>query len=175
MALVGNPRDDRVALVSIGNGDGVGHDLRILDAATGEIETVHAGPVSAALWAPTGEALFVIRPIGGDPALELQRIDLASGDARPIARFRPSIEFALLLAFFDQYAQSHSLISPDGRWLTFAGLASNNGGGGRRGLSPQSGCYLVPSDGSSAPRRVAAGDISFFAPAIPESEPGDDS
>lgn len=175
VALVGSPRDDRVALVSIGDGDGAGRDLRILDVATGKIETLHTGPVSAVQWAPTGEALFMVRQIGGDPTLQLQRIDMESGEVRPIARFRPSNEFATLLAFFDQYAQSHSLVSADGRWLTFAGLASNNGGSGRRGLSPQNGCYLVPSDGSSAPRRVAAGNISFFAPATPQSAPGGDS
>ena len=68
-----------------------------------------------------------------------------------------------MLAFFDQFAQSHQLVSPDGRWITFSGLALNNGGSGRRGFGPQNGCYVVPTDASAPAQRVAAGSIAFFA------------
>ena len=163
--LVRAPRSDLVAILPVtSDGSSAGRSLSVV-GPDGMLERFKTGPITAAIWAPDASALYCISPLGAEPDLTLLRLDLETSSVQPLAEFRPSIEFATLLAFFDQYAQSHSLISADGRWLTFAGLASNNGGGGRLGLAPQNGCYVVPTDGSLAPRRVAEGEIGFFPPA----------
>ncbi len=163
--LLRAPRSDLVAVLpATADGMTSGRALSVV-GPEGMLEQFSTGPITAAIWAPDASALYCLSPLGAEANLTLLRLDLETCRAQPLAEFRPSIEFAALLAFFDQYAQSHSLISADGRWLTFAGLAANNGGGGRLGMAPQNGCYVVPTDGSLAPRRVAEGEISFFPPA----------
>ena len=151
--------------------DGDTDSLGILsyDLATGELRTLSERSANAVYWAPDGESLFAFEPMPGTTQIDLSRYDLAGGGPVRLARFQPSAEFASLLGFFDQFAQSHQIISPDGRWITFSGLSLSNGGSGRRGFGPQNGCYIVPTDGSAAAQRVAAGSIGFF-PAAPPAE-----
>jgi hypothetical protein len=47
-------------------------------------------------------------------------IHVADGAASDFPSFRPTDAFLLLLPYFDQYAQSLSLWSPDGRQLVYA-------------------------------------------------------
>lgn len=169
VALLRAPRDDLLAVIALPGAELSSRGLRTFLIGAGPAgprrpTVVDQGAVAAAFWAPDASALYYITAIGAEADLALVRCDLRDGGRRRLASFRPSAEFATLLAFFDQYAQSHSLISPDGRWITFAGLAAGNGGAARRGFGPQNGCYVVPTDGSAPARRVANGDIGFFPP-----------
>lgn len=165
MAFVRAPQRDRLAILPLSEGDSDSLGLLSYDLDTGEQRTISDRPANAVFWSPAGDALFAFEPMPGTTLIALTRYDLAREGGERLARFQPSAEFASLLAFFDQFAQSHQLVSPDGRWITFAGLALGNGGSGRRGFGPQNGCYIAPADGSSAPLRVAAGSIGFFPPA----------
>ena len=162
-ALVRAPQTDLVAAMPVVDDATKALEITLI-SLDGAMRKLRTGPISALIWAPDGSAIYYLSPMGIEASITLMRMDLASGERRPLAQFRPSADFSTLLPFFDQFAHSHSLISADGRWLTFAGLAANNGGGGRTGTTPQNGCYVVPSDGSAAPRRVGPGEISFFAP-----------
>lgn len=164
MAFVRAPQRDRLAILPLSEGDSDSLGILSYDLDTGEQRTISDRPANAVFWSPTGDALFAFEPMPGTTLIALTRYDLEREGGERLARFQPSAEFASLLAFFDQFAQSHQLVSPDGRWITFAGLALGNGGSGRRGFGPQNGCYIAPADGSSAPLRVAAGSIGFFPP-----------
>lgn len=163
------PNSDLVAVVGIQEDEaGAGQDgggVRVFDIGGSEPRQISKHPASAAAWTPDGEALLAFEPQPNSTMITVTRYNLDEGRPRPIARFQPSAEYATLLAFFDQFALSHQIVSPDGRWLTLSGLALGNGGSGRRGLGPQNGCYVVALDGSSAPRRIGAGSIGFFSPA----------
>ncbi len=158
--------DDRLAVLTLGPGDTEGRQLSILDPDTGGHVPIVDRAMNGVCWAPDGSALFAFEPQPSSTMIGLTRYDLDrngefAGSMR-LARFQPSAEFATMLNFYDQFAHSHQVVSPCGRWITFAGLALGNGGSGRRGFGPQNGCYLVPSDGSEAPRRIGAGSIAFF-------------
>jgi TolB protein len=47
-------------------------------------------------------------------------IDVETGEATRLSEFYPTREQLYILQFFDQYAQSHRLWSPDGRYIVFA-------------------------------------------------------
>ena len=165
VAFVRAPHDDRLAVVALQEGDREGNDLLILDPANGEQRPLSQRTVNGVFWSPDGRVLYAFEPQPSSTMIALTRYDLeASAPGERLARFQPSAEFATMLTFFDQFALSHRIVSPDGRWITFAGLALGNGGSGRRGFGPQNGCYIVPADGSGPPRRVAAGSIAFFPP-----------
>ena len=158
------PHHDVLALMTLVGGGPTGHHLRLLPLHSQETEEVYAGPIVAAFWSPSGARLFYITPHSADGDLLLSAYDLPTRTHRRLAGFRAGADFAMLLAFHDQYARSHALVSPDGHWFAFAGVAHGNGGAGRQGFQPQTGCYLVPSDGSGPAQRAAAGDIAFFPP-----------
>ena len=170
VAFVRAPNDDRLAVLALREGDREGVNLTILDPDQGEQRQLSTRTVNGVFWSPDGRALYAFEPQPSSTMIALTRYDVGAGErpmAAPgerLARFQPSAEFATMLTFFDQFALSHRIISPDGRWITFAGLALGNGGAGRRGFGPQNGCYIVPSDGSGPPQRVAAGSIAFFPP-----------
>ncbi len=172
--LVRAPRADLVAITPLAGEGPLSRQIMIVDANSGANRTVTSGPVTALSWAPDGSALFYISPIGGEADLTLLRLDLETGKRRRLAQFRPSGEFATLLGFFDQFAHSHSLVSPDGRWIAFSGLlARDDNGGGRKGTSPQNGCYIVSTSGTQPPRWMGAGELCLFPPAPTGAKPQD--
>ena len=168
VALVRDPSSNRLLATTIDAGDSEPQRLELLDTDAGTQRTLERGPISAAFWAPDGAAAYFFEPIVGSAALSLFRRELQGEGRRLLARFQPSREFATLIAFYDQFALSHAIVSPDGRWVMFSGLALHNGGAGRGALRPQNGCYVVRTDGTEAPQRVAAGDVGFFAPSVGE-------
>lgn len=164
-ALSRAPGRDLLALLTLGPALPTGFDLRLLDLQTERLEPVEAGPVTAAFWAPDGSALYYFAPSSGDGEYAVGRRAVGDGSTRWLTRFRPSAHFLTLLTFYDQYAQSHQLLSADGRWLTLGGVVQSNGSAGRLGLATQPGCYIVPTDGSAPAQRVGAAEIGFFGPA----------
>ena len=171
-SFVASRSDDRLAVLTLASGDAEGRQLTILDPITGMQQPVVDRAINGIFWAPDGRAVFAFEPQPSSTMISLTRYDLNRdgeyvGSMR-LARFQPSAEFATMLNFHDQFAHSHQIVSPCGRWITFAGLALGNGGSGRRGFGPQNGCYLVPADGSAPPRRVSAGSIAFFPPSLPD-------
>ena len=170
-SFVASRSDDRLAVLTLAPGDAEGRSLTILDPATGEQQPIIDRSINGIFWAPDGSAIFAFEPQPSSTMIALTRYDLnRNGEyvgSMRLARFQPSAEFATMLNFHDQFAHSHQIVSPCGRWITFAGLALGNGGSGRRGFGPQNGCYIVPTDGSAPPRRVSAGSISFFPLNLP--------
>ena len=85
--------------------------------------------------------------------LQLWVVALEEGLPRKLATFTPAPSFLTqFLPFFDQYARSHRLWSPDGRALVLSTLD-----GGRRRL------VVVPVDGGPA-RTIAEGEMAFWSP-----------
>ena len=168
-AFVRAPGDDRLALIGIQHEEGAEprDGVTVFDAEEGAARRISERPASAAFWTPDGASLIVFEPAPSSTMITASRYDPAGGGGppAPLARFQPSAEYATMLAFFDQFAATHRIISADGKWLAISGLALGNGGSARRGFGPQNGCYVVPIDGSGPPERVAPGSIGFFSPA----------
>lgn len=104
--------------------------------------------------APRGGRQARIRPVAQPNGVQisLRVVDVATGDDRLLLRFQPSFPFlSQLLPFFDQYAHSHSLWSPDSRALV---LPVRREGG--------SSIVVVPVSGAE-PQRIAAGDMPFWS------------
>jgi hypothetical protein len=65
-------------------------------------------------------------------------VDVESGQTAPLASFVPTESFLFIVPFFDQYAQSISLWSPDSRYLLLAGAP----------LGRPEGIYRLDAEGS---------------------------
>lgn len=151
-SLSWSPTDDLLAFTSPVPGTfpslGV---LRIADVDSGESWAVTRDPVIAFFWSPNGKQIayitlpdlnndsiqvkndFISRTILSKPTqqggfeLELWVVDIESGFQRRTLKFAPTSMFARqFLPFFDQYALSHRLWSPDSKALVLPVMDENS-------------------------------------------------
>jgi TolB protein len=118
----------------------------LIDAETGAVRRLTDDVVIASFWSPDGRRLATLSFVGGGGArtvqasaatarhvalpvqaprttLALKVIDVDAGTVQPLGVFTPSPLFvAQYLPFFDQYARSHRLWSPDSEALVFPAL-----------------------------------------------------
>ena len=124
-------------------------------------------PVIAFFWSPDGSRLAFAAVDRQAQALAWFVTDATGRSPKQVAQFLPSEEQVRHFAFFDQYAQSHGVWSPDSRYLTYAGTV---GGGPNEPAGPRrSRVFVVPADGSAEPRAVVDGNIGIW-PARPRAD-----
>ncbi len=148
-------------------------ELYVIDALTGEMVTrTPESGVLAFFWSPDSERIAFLRHgrlIGSFDA-RAERITFAAqrqeiGIAWSIlhldderidsyAAFRPTQGLMYLLNYFDQFAQSHSLWSPDSRYLTYAEVL----GGNREVVR-----VLDISSADDVPFTIAEGSLSIWS------------
>jgi Tol biopolymer transport system component len=85
--------------------------------------------------------------------LELYIYDLEKDISRRLTTFRPTQEFIRIMPYFDQYQRSSTLWSADSETIAYASLSEN-------GLGQ---IFIVHADGDGVPRRIAPGQIAYWA------------
>lgn len=139
--------------------------LQLLDAVDGSLRILSSRTVVAFFWSPDGKTVAFLSPADDSGArapgaaqannlvLDLWLVEVAGGEERRLATFRPSdIFLAQFLPFFDQYALSHRLWSPASDALA---LPVQEDDGSDR-------IYLFSTDGSD-PRPLAAGSMASWS------------
>ena len=145
--------------------------LRLLAADGSAEHTIQSGDWTLAFfWEPAGSRLAWVALNTEERAMEWRIAETAPGassdaDDRAVAGlgFSPSGEAFLLLAFFDQYARSHSPWAPDGSALVVAGSQNyfaqrrnGSGGGGAR-------IYVAETGSRGALQDIAAGSLAVWS------------
>ena len=116
----------------------------------------------AFFWSPAGDRIAWVGVDSATREMELSLSPVGGGEPRRLFRFSPTGEFFTYLSFFDQYAYSHSLWSPDGSALVVAG---NEGpeSGRRNGSGPAGGqIYVVDAD-TGETQRIASGKTAVWS------------
>lgn len=177
-----NPESAKLAFISpVGTDErpvlGFQGPLRVLDAESGEVDVLSPHSVLAFFWSPEGSQIAYLTLAGEEDGMQVagwrgplarrskgaaQRnglqltlwvADVASGRSTQLLTFRPTpIYLTQFLPFFDQYALSHRVWSPDGTALVLPVAGDGSAG---------EGIYVVPVNGDGA-RRVTDGDIAFW-------------
>ncbi len=80
-------------------------------------------------------------------------IDLISGRAIDLNTFQPTESFIYLIQYFDQFAQSAAVWSPDSRSLVYTGQPLI----GKRGV------YVIDAQDAARPRFVGPGDYAIWS------------
>ena len=148
--------------------------LRLVAADGSAVRTVRDDDwVLGFFWEPNGTRLAWIALNSEERTMEWRILDgsateseASGGSDDPVGglRFSPSGETFLMLAFFDQYARSHSPWAPDGSALVVAGnqqyLSQRRNGSGAAGPH----VYVTDLGESGGLRDLAAGGIAVWSP-----------
>ncbi len=148
--------------------------IRLLDADTGDLTPLVDTAAVAFFWSPDGNYIAYLTPVRrregqqADAArratfvsatgsaqpqtlLELNVVEVATGRSRLLTAFAPTPLFVgQFLPFFDQYALSHSVWSPESDAVVLPMLSENG---------PQ--IVVVPLEGK--PETIAQGEMPFWS------------
>ena len=96
--------------------------LWLVDYETREEVQLSNDPALAFYWSPDGsKAAYVTQSDGAEGSLRLGIVEVDSGELTYLPDFVPSQEQLIHFMFFDQYAQSHPVWSPDSSSLLVCG------------------------------------------------------
>jgi TolB protein len=156
-----SPDGSLIALAELGRGaQPLLTRLRLVSVLGGAATAIPNVDCLAFVWSPAGAYLAVLMPGAGDGRCAWWLIDAGGEVVRRFPPFRPAAEFSLYVSFFDQYARSHALWSPDGASLLAFGRVANNGTPPELLPAAIYACD-VPSGGV---QMLAEGSVAFWAP-----------
>ena len=153
--FVVSPDGSRIAYQVIGETET--SPLSVIDLASGETtQVVDDGLVAAFYWSPDGERLLVLDPVPDEDAFWYRWLVWDGVSSFTTSRFVLSILFVRdYLPFFEQYAQSMSLWSPDGRAFAYPGMSEDG----------ETGIWVQPARPDREPVLVADGEFVTWSPA----------
>ncbi len=151
-----------VAVSAAPKGEGTPYrGIDLFHITTGETRNVSTADCLAFLWSPVGDFLLYAVVDSDANCLLWHKVGLDGTPAVLLGSFWPTREILFYLHFFDQYAQSHPILSPDGRYLTFAGYPA---GDGQADLSSPPRIYVKDTtDPDRPPAEIGRGSFSVFA------------
>lgn len=174
-----SPQADRVAYIETNQPrpNGLGQfafgKVKIVESEGGAARTVSTREALAFFWSPDGRKIAYLQATTEDESPEIQGrltpvsaglqqgqfrlrwrvVDLQTGDDIGLTPFAPAPGFLSLMLFFDQYAQSLSLWSPQSDALVYSA----------RDSADAPAVWVVDVDGATVPRRVADGDVPVWS------------
>jgi len=138
--------------------------LHVVDIETSE-EIVKDEDVYAFFWSPDGKKIAYFVPFLSNQSadgsqtsnqqliLQLNMLDVATGESRELFTYPPTEQFARILPYFDQYHQSATIWSPDNNNLVLSFLDSS----GNPGIA------IAAASGQLQPRLLAQGYLAFWS------------
>jgi Tol biopolymer transport system component len=147
------------------SGQGFYESLSLAEISGGKLQPqkIADGPVLAFFWSPDSKKIAYVTLNSAGNLFAWNIYDLPAKKSTLLAEWAPSEAMAQVLSYFDQYAQSDSVWSPDSKALVFGGWDKVS----LQGVSSQSNpsVYIVLADGTSAGQiyLAGAGDLGFWA------------
>ncbi len=137
--------------------------LWLVDYETREEVQLSDDPTLAFYWSPDGsKAAYVTQSDGAEGSLRLGVVDVDSGELTYLPDFVPSQEQLIHFMFFDQYAQSHPVWSPNGDSILVCGQLGYQLIRSELPPSESNSVILLDATGSEAPRNIADGSIACW-------------
>ncbi len=163
VAVVPAPGGGVVAYSSAARGSEALYDGVWLIGTDGleEQRRIYDGPAKAFFWSPDASQILIAAPAQRQPGMTWRLVDIDTGHIRDLATFWPSQDQLFYLHFFEQFSQSHPLISPDGTLMVYAG----HPGPDRSSDDVRSRIYVVDITADTPePVEIALGDFAVFSP-----------
>ena len=141
--------------------------LRVLDAEAFEAKSKLNENVVAFFWSPDSSKIAYATLSGPSGGMQWKLLDIASDTVSPLVKFRPSSDQLTMFQFFDQYAYSHQLWSPDSRYLIFAGALNDVAVTAGYAAQPTGGSriFIVDTGPMHTVQPLVEGVLGFWSPA----------
>ena len=121
--------------------------------------------VVAFFWSPNGEMIAYVTFAEGVDGLRWNILDVASGQRWPLVDFIPTRDQMSILIFFDQFAYSHRVWSPDSRAVVFAGgIVGNVGVSASLSLQEIPKVLVLSVEPASTAQTLADGILATWSP-----------
>ncbi len=163
IALAWSPAQPLLAIATTSFvGDPLFEEIRLFDVASGSMRTLIKDDFAAFFWSPDGTRILYAKRNLDRAHWAWAVVELS--DAKPIevTNFTPSRPQTLVFQYFDQYALSHRLWSPDSRHFTFSGNAGPQPGAARGFGSPA--VYVIQAVEGASAQQLSDGHIAFWSP-----------
>ena len=158
VGLVSSPDQTMIAMAVAPGGDGTAYrNLSVLDVATGTVQHIVDLPCLGFFWTPDSRSLVVVS-VDTHRNLMTWSVVHLNGDIDPISEMVPTRDFGFYLRFFEQYSQSHPIISADSQYLLVSGELF-----GERGQGQDPGTWKIPLSGAR-PTRICDGVFAVYGP-----------
>ena len=141
--------------------------FRMLDSDAFAEKVLVQDNVLSYFWSPDGTKIAIVTIADAGGELRWTLLDVATRTAIKLVDFAPSRDQLTMFQFFDQYAYSHLLWSPDSRFLIFAGrLSFDASSAGFMAQSDRrtSKVYLIDTGPVTTIDEVAEGVLAFWSP-----------
>ena len=139
--------------------------LTALDAAAPTPTARVFGSLLAHFWSPDGAKIAYVEIADASGRLRWRLLDAASGESSDLAEFTPSADQLTMFQFFDQYAYSHSLWSPDSSRLVFAGRLSDAASAASWSAQlRESRVYVLDTGPTRSAQAIADGVLGVWSP-----------
>lgn len=136
--------------------------IEVVHLDTHEVQRVSDADCLAFFWSPQGDWLLFAVVESSANCLVWHRVGLDGAPPVRLGSFWPTRDVLFYLHFFDQYAQSHPIISPCGRYVCFAGYPA---GGGQADLSAPPRIYVKDvTDPERPAAEIAQGSVAVWSP-----------
>ena len=120
-------------------------------------------PLQAFFWSRDGDKIVYVAEDPENRGFIWKLVDRTGGEPVHLSRFLPSAEFLLVISFFDQYAHSNLIWSPDSSQIVFSGSVGE-GGVRRNGGSPEGDrVYVLDVKEGAVPREIATGRYAVWS------------
>lgn len=163
-AFLWSPTRDEIAVVDKGDSTGLGYDRLTVLSSDGSSRKVLANePLFAFFWSPDGSKIMYAAFDADRNILTWKYVDRSGEQTVTLTEFVPSTEFLTMITFFDQYAYSHSIWSPDGSQIVFSGTV-NPTDPRRNGTSPEGvKVHVLDVREGATPREIASSQLAIWS------------
>ena len=138
--------------------------IKLVDIATANSKWLTKDDVAAIFFSPDSRHLAFIGVPEEKPYYTWSVVDVKTGAQKALGNFLATPDESTAYRYFDQFAVSHTIWSPDSSAFIYAGVRLTGSPDHALGYSPAPSAWIVPIDGSS-PHQVADAVIAFFSPA----------
>ena len=163
-AFMWSPTREEIAIAETTSPAGPLFERLTLVSSDGAVrKTLVSKPLLAFFWSPKGDRIAYVALGPEQRSFTWNYVDTAGGSPVELIEFIPSQAFLTLYSFFDQYAYSNSVWSPDGSQIVFAGTVGPSSLSSNGTSPPGDKVYVLDIVEGASPREIATGAFATWS------------
>ena len=163
-AFLWSPSRDEVAVADTTSSTGTSYErLTIVSGDGASRKSLVNEPMLAFFWSPDGEKIVYVAFEPDQGSLTWKYVERSGGTPKELAGFVPSAEFLTMISFFDQYAYSNSIWSPDSSQIVFSGTIGPSALSRNGGSPEEDKVYVLDVREGATPREIATSRFATWS------------